>query len=84
MGLLDKIFNSTPKRGQKLTKIGLAVAGVGASLEFAPATLESLIVNEDYAFWLLMAKNICYALGALITLFGLTRTEDIDKNQTKK
>lgn len=81
MGLLNNIFKSTPKSGQKLAKIGIGIAGFGASLEFAQPTLEAMIVSEKYAFWLLMVKYASYAIGSLITLFGLSRTdENTDKN----
>lgn len=83
--LVKNIFAATPKRGQKLAKIGVGIAGFGASLEFAQPTLESLIVTEKYAFWITMAQYICYALGSLITLFGLSRTEEnTDKNNPEK
>jgi len=82
--LASNIFAATPKRGQKLAKIGVGIAGFGASLEFAQPTLESLIVTEKYAFWITMAQYICYALGSLITLFGLSRTEENTNNNPEK
>ena len=86
MSLIKNIFAATPKRGQKLSKIGVSIAGFGASLEMMEPSLQSLIVSEDKAFWLMMAKYACYGIGTLVTLMGMSATEPGEeiKNKLKR
>lgn len=85
MGFLKNIFGKVKdatKRSKTLTKVGLTVGGVGLGLEFDVLPLESLIVSEKYAFWLIIIKYSCMSIGSLLVGAGVINTPK-DKEETK-
>lgn len=83
MGLLKTLLGKSSKRGKTLKKIGLSIGAVGLGLEFDPLSLEQMLTDEKYIFWLLVIKYVCYGLGAIFTTAGAATTPEDDNNSTE-
>lgn len=83
MGLLKNLFSKSSKRGQILKKIGIGIGSVGIGLEFDPLSLEQMLTDEKYIFWLLVIKYVCYSLGGILTVAGAATTPEDDEQKPK-
>ena len=64
-------------------KIGLGIAGIGASLEFGQANVYDLIQDPKLIFWLEVLKYSSYILGILFASGGVVRQAKEDLESIK-
>ena len=67
----------------KPLKIGLAFAGIGATLDIGTQNIYDYIQNENLIFWLEIVKNISYIIGVLFGVGGVFNSAiEINENAT--
>lgn len=67
----------------KPVKIGLGLAGFGATLEIGSADIYTLIEDPKLIFWLEVCKYICYGLSFIFSASGVAKQAKEDLKSIK-
>ena len=72
MKLIDKLKAKTPKAGNKIAKVGVMIAGFGATAEFLPPEMIEFIPERLRVYY-----SIAVVIaGVITTIYGKAQVEE--------